>query len=807
MTVSEKIVLREDVARPADRAASSVERLAGALGGLGQVHVDSGAAAKIERTARAASKAEERAKEAAGKAAALREKATAAEEKAQKASERAAKLRADGIEAGKADVIAQRAAATASRRKAAALRAEEGATKRQATAEKQRARASMTQRAAEHAAEKAAAKARKDAAREEARKKHGLSPKVSKGEARLHEAIQRFNPAQHRREALLERHLRDLRRKARAGIDEGGSAESGGGGLQALAGKGGSAAAAAALAAVAATVAAAAGRMALDFGEAAIDAAAFREDATRALETLLKSRRAADRALQSAITTADYIGQGRQETLGQFVSLIGKGFDPVLVDRIVRSIADLGTVNPEANVDAIVRAMGKIKAQGYLQGDELTMLTEAGLSAEKVYEQLARKLGKTSAEIRRMQGAGKLDAASTIEAILGAINEQAGGRAPGLAARAKSLEDITGLLGRLRALPGNLLMDLDVTPGMQNFKGFVGGVLESLDPAGPRWRRITAVLGKLLNTLFSGIFDGPDPGKIIDGILAKVEQAEPLISAAISGFKTGFGVVLRVFEKVGEMTGGGPFAKVMELLGLDDVPWIELVARGIGLIAGALGLVVALIGVASAIWIGFVGTVWGALLSAVGALEWFAESIWSLLSTDSMLSEGTSLGGAIVDGLVAGLKNGALAVANAAKVLAGDAVSSTRSALGIASPSRVFAGIGGDVASGAEVGIAGGAGRVIRAAEAMALGAARAANDNVLAPRAAGVVPGSAASPLGAGLRSGIASTRASAAGLVLQFGPGSVQITVQGGGTEADGAAVARGLWQEFRRIAEEAA
>jgi tape measure domain-containing protein len=803
MTVSEKIVLREDVARPADKAAESVERLAGALGDLGKVNVDAKAAAKIERTEKAASKAEASAKAAAERASSLREKASAAEAKATEAAARAAKLREQGLKTSKADRQAARAAATAERRKSIAERAAVVAEKRQASVARLRGVAEKAQRAAEVAEQKRAAKARRDAQKEERRKAKGLQPKVSKTEDRLLKAVQGFNPAQDRREALLERQLREMRKKARAGVEKGVAEGEHGGGLESLAGGKGQAAAAAALAAAAATVAAAAGRVALDLGEAAVDAAAFREDTMRALEILLKSKRAAERAFGLAVKTADYIGQGRQETLGQFVDLLGKGFDPALVERIVRSIADLGTVNPSANVDSIIRAMGKIKAQGYLQGDELTMLTEAGLSAEKVYDQLARKMGKSSAEIRRMQGAGKLDAASTIEAILGAINEQAGGRAPGLAARAKSLEDITGLLGRLRAMPGNLSMDLQVTPGMRAFKGFVGETIGALDPSGPRWQRITSVLGKVLNSLFRGVFEGQDPGAIIDSILEKVELAQPLFSALVSGFKTGFGGVFGFFSKMDKLAGTG-YAKLEKLLGIQDVPWIELVAKGLGLIAGVVGVVLAVVAVAAIklakLWMGL----YAAVLGAYGVVVSFAEWLGELFSGEGLSASGASIGQALVDGIVSGLQAGAAAVAAAVKGLAGGAVGTAKKAFGIASPSRVFAAIGGHVASGAELGISGGAGRVIRAAEAMALGATRAANDNILSPATAGV-GGFAGGGRGGAATVGARAERA--AGLVLQFGPGSVQIVVQGSATERDGEAVARGMWAEFKRIAEEAA
>ncbi|MDC3984567.1 tape measure protein [Polyangium jinanense] len=875
MTVSEKVALREDVARPAAKAAESVERLAGALGELGSVNVDAGAAAKIERTAKAASAAQDRATEAAKRAAAVREAATKTEgkareaaervanatreaedkaaatakkaaalreqsnkaaEKAEEAAARAARLRETGVASEKADRDAAKAAAKAARLRASADRAEEAARERsaaatraqssaerqaerlgakaarqrlaaeraEATAKKRAASAERAQSAAsearskaEEASAKRAAKAKKDADKAAAREAKKLPPGMSKTEKRLLDSIQKFNPGQERREAMLERQLRKMKEGARVGVDEPANDGFGGGWETFKRG-----AKAAALAEIASEVASAGARAAFDLGSAAVDAAAFREDATRALGVLLKSKSAADGALRIATQTADFIGQGRRETLGQFVDLLGKGFDTTQVDRIVRSIADLGTVNPSANVDGIVRAMGKIKAQGYLQGDELAMLTEAGLAADKVYGKLAERLGKSLEEVKRMQGAGKLGAADTIEAILAAINELSGGRAAGLAARAKSLEDITGLLGRLRAIPGNLLMDLDVTPGMRSFKAFVGGVLDSLDPSGPRWGRITGALGRVINSAFGGLFDEQDPGKFIDRVVEKIEQAEPIISAVVSGFRTGFGGVLGVFEKLDSLSAG-PFGELAKVLGIEKVPWIELVAKGVGLIAGVAGVALGVIGILAGKWASFVGSIYVGLFGIYGALVTVYEMIEGLFTGEGLYGAGQSAAISLVDGFVGSIRAGAVAVASAVKAMAGGAISTAKSTLGIASPSRVFEGIGWNMASGAEVGITGGAGRVVRAAEAMAFAATRAANDNIVGPSKTAGVGGS-----GIGSSAGAQTGRGGVfSGERVTINVEKIEIVIQGSATERDGEAVARGLWAELQRLAEEAA
>ncbi|MDI1445779.1 tape measure protein [Polyangium sp. 6x1] len=788
-----------------------------------------------ERAATATRDAGERAAEAAKKAARIREDANKAAAKAAETAENAARLREAGVRASKADREAARTAAKAARLRIAAEKAEEIARKRagavaraQSVAERQaekaaekaakqrgaaeraestaKKRASIAERArsdaaraqskAEAGAVKAAEKAKKRAEKEEKRRAKGLAGEVTKAEARLWESIQKFNPAQERREAMLERQLRRMKESARAGIDQQPDDEGGWGtfkrGIKA-----------AALVEIGSQVASAGGRAAFGFAKAAIDAAAFREDATGALRNILKTGDAADRAMRTAMATADFIGQGRRETLSQYVNLLGQRFSAERVDQIVRSMADLGTVNPEANVDGILRAIGKIKAQGKLQGDELMMLAEAGLSVELVYKHLARILGKTVDEVKKMQPAGKLEADPTTQAILDAVKEMSGGRAAGLAAREKSIANMSGLMARIQAIPGNLLGDLEVTPGMRAYKDFLGGIVDSLDPSGPRWQRIKGVLGRVVNSAFGSMFGGKDPGALVDRIITKLETAAPIISAAMSGFSTGFSGAIRVFDQLDKFAGDGPLGSIAKVLGIDKVPWIELVARGVGLIAGVAGVALATIGAVAVAWVGFTTTVYGGILATYGAIAEVAEAVYAFFSGETLAAKGSGLGVAIVDGMVGGIKGGAARVTEAIAALAGGTIITARKTLRIGSPSREFMAIGGYLSEGAAIGITGGAARVIRAAESMAMATTRAANDN-MAGTGAAVAPTGRTSPARAHVAGSLAR---GAGGGFFNYGTIEINVTVQGDGGKGDAEEIARGVWAELQRLAEEGA
>jgi TP901 family phage tail tape measure protein len=82
-------------------------------------------------------------------------------------------------------------------------------------------------------------------------------------------------------------------------------------------------------------------------------------------------------------------------------------------------------------------------------------------------------------------------------------------------------------------------------------------------------------------------------------------------------------------------------------------------------------------------------------------------------------SQFTSIASQIITGMVNGIKNGISKVTSAISNMASNAVSAAKSALGIASPSKVFKEIGEFTSEGLSVGIENGADEAVSAAEAM----------------------------------------------------------------------------------------
>ena len=169
--------------------------------------------------------------------------------------------------------------------------------------------------------------------------------------------------------------------------------------------------------------------------------------------------------------------------------------------------------------------------------------------------------------------------------------------------------------------------------------------------------------------------------------------AWPVVRAFVSalgpGFMAGIAPLRSLFASL--LSGGPPSERTMQL--------ITIAARGIGNALGfAAGAVVTFTAGMGALAAG-ITAVWGTIGGLVAA---------GITSIRTMFS---GIGANIVDGIIAGINGGAARLGEAVRGMGRNAVQSARQALGIASPSRVFADvIGRQIPAGIEVGIQRGAG-------------------------------------------------------------------------------------------------
>lgn len=200
------------------------------------------------------------------------------------------------------------------------------------------------------------------------------------------------------------------------------------------------------------------------------------------------------------------------------------------------------------------------------------------------------------------------------------------------------------------------------------------------------------------------------------------------VLAVVAGL-TAVGVaVAAVMGAFGEIDWGGLATGVLEGIGgaLSDaalwflsIDWVGLAGSVISAIAYGIG--------ASA---GFV--VGGLARVADAAAEAFVNTDWRgvFLSIDWM-----GIGTAIVQGIVSGLTGSLTLLYDGVTGLAGGLIDGFKAALGISSPSTVFAALGAELPAGAAVGVRGGAGEVNQASRELAGGASQAFSSALQAPQ------------------------------------------------------------------------
>lgn len=103
-----------------------------------------------------------------------------------------------------------------------------------------------------------------------------------------------------------------------------------------------------------------------------------------AFTRILKSGAEASRVYAMVGKSSFAMGKDLRESMAGMNSLLAQGFKGDFADQIMRAVGDLSVINPQANSEAIVRAISQVKNIGRLQGEEVLQLAEAGVSAEGV---------------------------------------------------------------------------------------------------------------------------------------------------------------------------------------------------------------------------------------------------------------------------------------------------------------------------------------------------------------------------------------------------------------------------------------
>ncbi len=381
-----------------------------------------------------------------------------------------------------------------------------------------------------------------------------------------------------------------------------------------------------------------------------------------AFENLLGGPKEARAAWDMVRAAADKTQTSISETAASFNKLLAAGFTLPQTDTLFKQLADLKTLNPQANLDGIIRAIGQIKNTGKLQGDELMQLAEAGVNVSDVYDELQKKLGKTRDEILKLQAAGKIQAADAIEAVQKAIAKKTGSDPGAVAGKApKSLAETIALAKDAFFE----LLNLDFKPVHELLGRLTKG--EGAAKFADMLQRVFAVITapaaleffeKLVNTVGGSFFEG-----FADGFEAVGLFLQELEGSDLENFAAGA-------KMVGQALGG--------------------IAAGLMFVSRAGAEVSDFFGKA------LPAVLFGIFLLLPDLVTYIGEKFTALVlylkeAVPALLLEAATLGAQIMTGLTNGIIGQASAVVAAITGVVGDAIGQAKALLGIASPSKVFA--------------------------------------------------------------------------------------------------------------------
>jgi len=443
--------------------------------------------------------------------------------------------------------------------------------------------------------------------------------------------------------------------------------------------------------------------------QAVIEVASFRESSLVALEAVLGSSAAAGRQFRNAVTVANQTPLDTRDVITQTQSFAVAGFGEREIAPLIAASADLGAAFGQRSSEGFALALSQIRATGTLQGQELLQLTNANVSRMAVLDSVARQMNLGHGEVGRRAAISAISQRrvssgvgeqAALDAVRGRLDQ--GGQLGSFARRQS--ETLTGAISNARNAIFNLMIGIDFgnVPGIVAFKNVLLQVTAALTSGSPAAASLRAGITGAANAIGGLLARAVNPATIAATIttlssgFATVQRvaamAWPVVQSFIRGVGPGFAAgvapLRALFAQLS--AGGGPSAGTMLV--------ITRAALGLGQVLGFAG---------------------GAAVAFTGAIGTFASVTAAVFTTvvglvgsvllpirQAFLGVGTNIVGGIIDGI----RGGVGAMTGAVTGLGASAIASARAALGIRSPSRVFADlIGAQIPAGIAMGVNAGA--------------------------------------------------------------------------------------------------
>jgi tape measure domain-containing protein len=402
---------------------------------------------------------------------------------------------------------------------------------------------------------------------------------------------------------------------------------------------------AAVLAGAALAAAAAVGALAYQVESTAHDSAIFAQNTELAFQQLAKHGVDGGKLFEHVRAEAQEFGLEVQDTTKQYTKFLALQFSPKEADKLLAMGADLRALGNDAEgVSGIFTAIGQIKSKGKLQGEELMQLSERGVSSKLVQEAIGEKLGKTQAEVMKLQQAGKISSDVALPAIEMAINRKLQQKELGDTGKKFADTTIAGAEGKLKANWDNLWIGL----GQRTEKSFgklTGGLVG----------RLSAWVNSDDSTEFMDNW-----GARIDRLNQGIDNAVSLAQRLGAGFDQGSRDAEGITQLLDKLGGKG--------VNLDDAATkAERLGRAIGFITStvmALGGAVESAG--EAVWSGFIEPITSTVSEVSDALG-RVSTIWDATSI-GWISKAERIGEELLPSLGRGLLKTIFYPATIAKV-------------------------------------------------------------------------------------------------------------------------------------------
>ncbi|MBQ9128036.1 MAG: tape measure protein, partial [Thermoguttaceae bacterium] len=164
----------------------------------------------------------------------------------------------------------------------------------------------------------------------------------------------------------------------------------------------------------------------------------------------------------------------------------------------------------EEGIDSVTRALGQMRSTGRVNAQDMMQLTSVGI---KAWDYLAKGMGKSVAEVRKMSENGEIDANTAIKHIMSGLNEFDG------MMDKMSNRTVKGLWSNIKDTFQQSII-LDWGEGLQ--KGAINGLSEFkkwLDNIDPLLEKAGTSLSKLGESLSTSVFD------FLNGAAKRFEEA------------------------------------------------------------------------------------------------------------------------------------------------------------------------------------------------------------------------------------------------------------------------------------------